>query len=185
MYFGKALTKPGGLDLLEIKAKKLPFPEHWLELEAELRKLSLSVEQKQKVAILFAKKKISFFLNAYIWPNLLYQKLSSLSTHPTVEETAFLIQILKKFYFETLPIPGYWEYDELDCQLTRCSLKIKEKEWKSYYTKLMAFVDNYQWPTKIRHELEDLQEISLSSEALQKIKTIQKIAQKNQPLPQF
>lgn len=186
MYFGKALTSPGGLDLLEIKDKSLPSPENWLDLEAELRKLSLAIEQKQKVATLFSKRKIFLFLNSYIWPDELDKELGSiLDAHLGRKEVHQAVQTLKQFYFETLPTPGYWEYEELDCQLKACSFNVKEKEWRSYYGKLMAFVDNYQWPTKIRYELEDLQGVSLSSEILQKIKSVQKIAKNNQPLPQF
>jgi len=180
----------GGLELLTNVSLKEPEPQDWLNLETELRKLLFAISRKDRISLVFSKKKIQNYCKSISWPsnflNLLKELRDSFSDKSTsISLASKILKIIWKDYFQYLPFPGYWDYEELIKRL-ECSLAfVREKTFKNKFQKILNLVDNYQWRSDLRHELEDLLEIANPNDLHQKIVKIIKKLKKSQPIPVF
>ncbi|MGD2169616.1 MAG: hypothetical protein PVI40_05205 [Chlamydiota bacterium] len=184
--FSETLSGSCGLDLLDLNPPKTPLPENWLQLEAEIRKYQTLIKGHNKIACVFSKKMLSNLFRDYTWPDVLASQIQIIIEGKAVEEDfVSTLYSLKKLYFEELPSPSYWEYESLINKLHLFLLVAREKDWKTRLDKILCVVDKYQWPEDIRYQLEDLKELTLSVDVIQKVKSIQKHLKKKQPLPFF
>jgi len=180
-----------GLDFLETTKSQDPIPENWLEIETELRKLSSLLSKQDKIASVFAKKKLSRLIKTIVWPEeflILLRKLLTILLSDQLPSKDLIDEMMEKIkvhYFQSLPLPGYWEYEDLIRRLDNTLDVLREKNWKDTFQKSLKFLDDYHWPQEIRHQIEDVLELSHFTDIYQKIKNIMKKLKAIQPLPSF
>jgi UvrD/REP helicase N-terminal domain len=179
-----------GLELLNVTNMQNASAEDWLNLEIELRKLTLSLLKKDKVSLTISKKRIQKMQKSFIWPENLANLLKDLinfildknSSNNIIFKSAR--NIFSK-YFETLPKPGYWDFEELIYRLDNILQYVKEKDFKFRFQKILNLVDNHQWTSEFRYQLEDILHLDHSNEIYQKISNIIKNLKQHIPLPIF
>lgn len=180
----------GGLELLSNVSLKIAEPQDWLNLEVELRKLLFATSRKDRISLVFSKKKIENYCKSIIWPDNFLKQLKSLKDGLSDKSKCIylaskLLKIIWKDYFQYLPQPGYWDYEELIKRLNSSLSYVREKGFKDQFQKILNLVDNHQWSSDLRHELEDILDISNPNDLHQKITNIIKKLKKTQPIPIF
>ncbi len=180
----------GGLELLTNVSLKDAEPQDWLNLETELRKLLFAISRKDRISLLFSKKRIKNYCKSISWPDNFFNLLKDLRDVLSDESKSIclaskILKVIWKDYFQYLPSPGYWDYEELIKRLEQTLPYTREKNFKDQFQKILNLVDNHQWSSNLRHELEDLLDITNPNDLYQKvIKAIKKL-KKSQPLPVF
>jgi len=180
----------GGLELLTNISLKAAEPQDWLNLETELRKLLLAISKKDRISLVFSKKKIQNYCKSISWPgdfsNLLKELRNALSDKSSSSYLASkILKMIWKDYFQYLPHPGYWDYEELIKRLDCVLFFVREKDFKNQFQKILNLIDNHQWASSLRHELEDILDLTNPNDLHLEITKMIKKLKKSQPLPVF